>query len=46
MKRRGLASPGLGDCLAMTFALDILLRSQPTPQLVYQFPSPSAWMED
>ena len=44
MKRRGFASPGLGDCLAMTFAVDIAFRSQRTSQLVYQFPSPNAWM--
>jgi hypothetical protein len=46
MKRRGLASPDLDDCLAMTFALDIALRSQRTSQVVYQFPSRNAWMEN
>jgi hypothetical protein len=35
MKRRGLASPDLGDCLAMTFAVDIAFRSQRPSQLVY-----------
>ena len=44
MKHRGLASPDLGDCLSMTFAVDIAFRSQRTSQLVYQFPSPNAWM--
>ena len=32
----------LGDCLSMTFAVDIAFRSQRTSQLVYQFPSPNA----
>jgi len=44
MKRCGLASPDLGDCLAMTFAVDIAFRSQRPSQLVYHFPSPNAWM--
>ena len=44
MKHRGLASTDLGDCLSMTFAVDIAFRSQRTSQLVYQFPSPNAWM--
>jgi len=44
MKRRGLASPDLDDCLAMTFAVDITCRSQRTSQLVYHFPGPNAWM--
>ena len=44
MKRRGLASPDLGDRLAMTFAVDIAFRSQRPSQLVYHFPSPNAWM--
>ena len=42
--RRGLASPDLGDCLAMTLAVDIVFCSQRTSQLVYQFPAPNAWM--
>jgi hypothetical protein len=28
MKRRGLAPSDLGDCLAMTFCVDIAFRSQ------------------
>lgn len=41
-KRRRLASPDLGDCLAMTFAVDIAFRSQRPSQLVYYFPGPNA----
>ena len=44
MKRRGVASPDLGDCLAMTFAVDIAFRTQRQSQLVYTFPSQNAWM--
>jgi hypothetical protein len=44
MKRRGLASPDLGDCLAMTFAVNIAVRTQRQSQLVYNFPSQNSWM--
>ena len=44
MKRRGLASPDLRDCLAMTFAVDIAFRTQRQSQLVYIFPSQNACM--
>jgi hypothetical protein len=45
MKRRGLASPHLGHCLAMTFCVDIAWP-QPTIQLVYHWPGQgeNAWM--
>jgi hypothetical protein len=44
--RRGLASPDLGDCLAMTFSLDIPCRLKPPSQLVYHWPGQgdNAWM--
>jgi hypothetical protein len=44
MKHRGRACPDLGDCLAMTFAVDIAFRTQRQSQLVYTFPSQNAWM--
>jgi len=44
MKERLLDVARPGDCLAMTFAVNIAFRSQRTSQLVYQFPSPNAWM--
>ena len=44
MKRRGFASPDLGDCLAMSFFVDITFRTQRQSQLVYHFPGPNAWM--
>jgi hypothetical protein len=44
MKRRGLASTELGNCLGMTFAVDIAFRTQCPSQLVYTFPSQNAWM--
>ena len=31
MKKRGLASPDLGDCLAMSFAVTIATRPRPQP---------------
>jgi hypothetical protein len=47
LKKRGLASPDLGDCLAMTFAVDIACRSKRPSKLVYDyFPGANnnAWM--
>jgi hypothetical protein len=44
VKRRGLASPDLGDCLAMTFSADIAFRSQRLSELVYHLPGPNLWM--
>ena len=38
LKARGEASPDLGDCLAMTFAVKIAARQRPAPQLIYSFP--------
>ena len=38
LKARGEASPDLGDCLAMTFAVKIAARQRPEPQLIYSFP--------
>jgi len=37
MKRRGLASPDLGDCLAMSFAVQVAARQKPKSQLVYNY---------
>jgi hypothetical protein len=31
MKARGLASPDLGDCLAMSFAVKLLAKTRPQP---------------
>jgi hypothetical protein len=47
MKRRGLSSPDLADCLAMTFAVQVAARQKPKSQLVYNyFPgsNTNAWM--
>ena len=44
MKRRGLASPDLGDALAMTFGVDVACRTHRTSQLIYNFPSQNSWM--
>jgi hypothetical protein len=45
MKDRGLASPDLGDALAMTFGVKVAARPKHEPQLIYTFPSANAWME-
>jgi hypothetical protein len=47
LKARGLASPDLGDCLAMSFSVTVRAKPQQKPQnLVYSFPSSNAadWM--
>jgi hypothetical protein len=47
MKSRGLASPDLGDCCAMTFAVQPMIRkTAPLRNLSYEFPSTSGqgWM--
>ena len=44
MKDRGLASPDLGDALAMTFVVKVAARPKREPQLVYNFPSAHEWM--
>jgi hypothetical protein len=44
MTRRGLACRDLDDFLAMTFAVDIVFRTQLQSQLVYTFPSQKAWV--
>ncbi len=47
LKARGEASPDLGDCLAMTFAVRIAARQKPVLQnLIYSFPSDAGqrWM--
>ena len=41
MKRRGCASPDLGEALAMTFSVKLRARHVPTPQLLYTFPGES-----
>ena len=45
-KARGLASPDLGDVLAMTFAVKVAARTKPAlKNLVYQFPTANLkWM--
>jgi hypothetical protein len=48
LKARGEASPDLGDCLAMTFAVKIAARQKPALQnLIYSFPGDQQqrWMQ-
>jgi len=46
LKARGLASPDLGDCLAMSHSVTVRHRQQAKPQnLVYSFPSAQTWMQ-
>ena len=48
LKARGEASPDLGDCLAMTFAVKIATRQKPALQnLIYSFPGEQSqrWMQ-
>ena len=46
MKKRGCASPDMGDVLAMTFAVTVRSRHVPAPQLIYSFPGEQSlrWM--
>jgi hypothetical protein len=46
MKSRGLASPDLGDCCAMSFAVKVKAKKKPVEQqLIYSFPDRSlGWM--
>jgi len=44
MKARSLASPDIGDCLAMSFAVKVLAKPKPEKPLVYQFEQAQAWM--
>ena len=45
MKRRGCASPDMGDTLAMTFAVKLTSRLQSKQPLIYSFPErTSLWM--
>jgi hypothetical protein len=44
MKKRGLASPDIGDCLAMTFAVKVMPKPKPLPQPVYSQESGQSWM--
>jgi hypothetical protein len=46
MKRRGLASPDMGDCLAMTFSVKIATRRERLPKMEYVYPGQRAlaWM--
>jgi len=44
MKARGLASPDLGDCLAMTFAVQVQRREEePDPELEREWNRPWSW---
>jgi hypothetical protein len=53
MKRRGLASPDMGDTLAMTFAVTVRIRDDDDPDSFwkhlaryrYRSPYPQSWME-
>ena len=47
MKSRGLASPDLGDTLAMSFAVSVKAKKKPQQsQLIYSFPDRAGlgWM--
>jgi hypothetical protein len=47
MKSRGLASPDLGDCCAMSFAVKVKAKKKaPQQQLIYNYPASSGlgWM--
>jgi hypothetical protein len=47
LKARGEASPDLGDCLAMSFAVKVASPAKPALQnLIYSFPGSDAgrWM--
>ena len=44
MKKRGLASPDIGDCLAMTFAVKVMPKPKPLPQPVYSNEMQQSWM--
>jgi hypothetical protein len=45
MKSRGLASPDLGDCLAMTFAVKVAARKHtPAQQPLYRRDDGWSWM--
>jgi len=45
MKARGLASPDLGDVLAMTFAVKVATRARSRRELIYRFPDMAQrWM--
>jgi hypothetical protein len=46
MKKRGIASPDCGDCLAMTFAEKILAKPKPTPKVIERWPGQldDSWM--
>jgi len=53
MKRRGLASPDMGDTLAMTFAVTVRIRDdddldsfwEQLARYRYRSPYPQSWME-
>ncbi len=44
MKLRSLASPDLGDCLAMTFAVKVMPKPKPEKIQVYHHEMAQAWM--
>jgi hypothetical protein len=48
MKSRGLASPDLGDCLAMSFGVKVMARPKPKAELIYAFPGSHStnWMRN
>jgi hypothetical protein len=48
MKSRGLASPDLGDCLAMSFGVKVMARPKPKAELSYAFPGSHStrWMQN
>jgi hypothetical protein len=44
MKKRGISSPDIGDCLAMSFAVRVLPKPKEIKQVVYQHEAAQAWM--
>ena len=44
MKKRGLSSPDLGDCLAMTFAVNVMPKPKELKPIVYSQEMGQSWM--
>jgi hypothetical protein len=44
MKKRGLDSPDIGDCLAMSFAVKVMPKPKEAKQVVYGHEAAQSWM--